>query len=58
MLSIKECRKILTDANPDRAWSDEDIERLRGALYEVARLALSLPSPDENHETPAHRQAA
>lgn len=58
MLPIKECRKILTDANPDRTWSDEDIERLRGALYEITRLALSLPSPEENHEPPAHRQTA
>lgn len=50
MLSIEACRKILTDANPDRTWTDEDIERLRGALYEVARLALTLPHPDEAHD--------
>lgn len=40
MLSINECRTILMRANPDREWSDDDVDRLRGALYGVAELAL------------------
>lgn len=48
MLSINECRKILLQANPDRTWTDSEIERLRGTLYSIAELAFRVLPTNSN----------
>lgn len=49
VLSINECRRILLKANPNRTWTDHEIERLRDTLYGIAELAFHvLPAPSNN----------
>ena len=60
MLSIDECRKILNEASaPGVEYTPEEAERLRGILYEIARIDLhaqhaTTPAPHDAHrdETP------